>query len=227
MPPAATTEERFVCEEPDCGRSYSRSRALRRHLTQSHGYPPSEKTAKNRKKVAVPDTDGTPAARVRAHLAELTTPLREELTTIDKQIEGLSNEIEAFKAAKGREIKELREMKKQIERTLRGLSGKPASNIMKRTAASAGTGNRFDQQAKLEAVERYLTSHADGLTEGFTAAEVHRWMAEEGTYIAMAPDKVRDAINVLHERGVVRADRITRGGGQSFVLIGGSNGEVT
>lgn len=248
MATAKPKTKTFKCKEPGCGKEFSLERGLKRHMSQTHGAPLSDVTLGNRARNGHAESDAerhqrglrgkndarkerreaelrakqdeeyaarvgedSVSFRVRANLRELAAPLREEHATIERRLVVL-----------GREQADLREAKRQIERTLQNLEGPQAP------ARSAPDFSRADFATKQKSVERFIETHREQLVDGFTASDLNRQMKEAGVTPVMSPEKTRAVIQVLHERGIVRADRIVKGGGQLFMIIGarteGTNG---
>jgi hypothetical protein len=211
----------FLC--PDCNKPYGTTRALKRHLTEKHGGTPS-KSAQRRRELKQqmeaaggspgqnepPDID-TVSFQVRSELRELALPLRDKVATIDRRLVELD-----------REVRDLREAKNQIERTLRGLEGSPAGASAGTTAAA-----NIGYAKKLEAVKRHLERMPTELKGGFTANSLVDSMRAAGVTPALSSQVAARIIVDLRDQGIVRLDRISRGGGQSFLLVSrnGDKGE--
>lgn len=214
----------FVC--PDCGNTYSRRRAVRRHMSAKHGWPPSAVTTMHKERAERAAGRGTtqgkkePAARkeappleleevdedtvsfqIRAELRELALPLQEKLATIEKRLVVLN-----------REAQDLREARNQIERTLKGLIG------TQQPAGNAHVGGDAVYRKKFLAVQDYLKRLPPSLQGGFTANSLSDAMKADGITPPLSGQTAARAIQELHDQGVVRLDRISKGGGKSFLL---------
>jgi uncharacterized C2H2 Zn-finger protein len=213
-----TADGQFKC--PECENTYSRERAVRRHLTEKHGWPVSEKTARKRQEPAelakgltkadeLP-TEDTVSFQVRAELRELALPLREKMQTIERRLVEMT-----------REMQDLREAKNQIERTLRGLEGTPA-----KVQSNAGQGHEANYRKKVMAVERYVTTTLPPqLQEGFTATALAEAMKTDGVTPVLSAQVAARAIGELRDRGILRLDRISKGGGASYLVTQSRNGK--
>jgi len=202
VPFEQNTEGEYLC--PDCGAAYATSQGTRRHMTEKHGWPRSPKTSRKPKEelVMVEDEDSV-SFQVRSNLREMASPLKEQMASIDRRLVEI-----------GREQIDLREARRQIEKTLQYLEGTPAP------AKGAPDFSRADFQAKFAATEKFLADYGDSLDKGFTATDLARAMKEAGVKPVASPEKVRAIIKQLHERGVVRVDRVAKGGGNLYMLVG-------
>jgi len=138
-------------------------------------------------------------------MREIAEPLREQLREIVRELA----EIEA-------RTQSLRQDRRDIERVLALLDNSPGN----RTAVKAKTGGAAIEEAKKQAVREFIGLNADALGQGFTSAELNRMMKEDGFGPAMAPDKTKTFVQQLQGEGVVRADRIVKGGGMRYMVVG-------
>ena len=196
------SDRQFMC--PECENTYSRERAVRRHLTEKHGWPASNKTSRSPSRIELPaDDEESVSFKVRAELRELALPLQEKLKTIDRRLVEVS-----------REAADLREAKKQIETTLRSLLGPQAPVVH-----GAALNGKMSFAKKAAAFEQFLTRLPDDLRAGFTATAISERMKEQGVTPVMSPQVAKKIIDELHDRGVLRLDRVSKGGGNSYVLM--------
>jgi carbamoylphosphate synthase large subunit len=208
------TEGQFVC--PECGNTYSRERAVRRHMTAKHGWEPAKKTVAKKAQIArreevrqpltsedAPAKD-TVSFQVRSELRELALPLQEKLATLDRRLVALN-----------REAQDIRDARNQIERTLRGLIG------TQQQASTRGVNlSETLYRKKFVAVQDYLKRLPPELQEGFTANALAESMKTDGVTPALSGQTAAKVIQELHEQGVLRLDKISQGGGKSFLLAG-------
>jgi hypothetical protein len=143
------------------------------------------------------------AVQVRASLRELTAPLKTQLAEIDRRLVVLN-----------RERADLLEAKKEINKTIRYIEPSQAS------ANGAGQLAEKGYAAKKALVEKYLIAHRRKLGKGFIAAELTRQMKAAGITPVISASMMLKIVRELHERGVVRADKIVKGGAQMYVLVG-------
>lgn len=209
MPQVASATERFACEE--CGTSYSRERGLKRHQSMIHGAPLSEsaqrRQAKQAREAPSAAVEGSVSLDVRFKLREIAAPLREQLVDIQRR------EVELR-----RELDDLKDARLQIEVVLRRLEPKAP-------ALGAPDTRGVTDIKKLNVIEKYLVGHAVELADGFTIQSLHREMKEAGVTPISSPQKMRTLIEQLRDRGMVRMDRIVKGGGNLFVLVSRNGNE--
>jgi uncharacterized C2H2 Zn-finger protein len=192
----ATAEARpYVCDE--CGQQFTRQQGLTRHMRETHGgkkEKPKEQT-----------TD-----RLHARLAAFAQPLLDERAEIQRELERAQERVNDLRL----EVRSYDAALKRIDPSL------------VRAKASAGQGKTHDRPfdpdseadaKKIAAVEQYLGAH-DELDEGFTVTGLADRMQAIGSGIS--GHKMRKIIELLHARGVVRKDRVVKGGGYAYVLIG-------
>jgi uncharacterized Zn finger protein (UPF0148 family) len=202
----------FVC--PECDRTYGLERALKRHLSEKHGAPlsasaqrrrrqKSEEIAQPELEIVVVDEDSV-SFQVRSQLRELALPLRDELSKIERRLVTLV-----------RETSDLREAKAQIERMLRNLEGQQAQ-----VQSGAGKGQEAMYRKKVLAVQEYLHRLPEELQGGFTASALAASMKAEGISPVLSAQAAAAVISELHDQGILRLDRVSRGGGNSFIVVG-------
>jgi DNA-binding transcriptional ArsR family regulator len=210
----------FVCKL--CGRGFTRKQGLGRHMSETHGTPTTResraKGAKRQRKAASaqaivkPEANGSANGSIREQLRQLAQPLTEQRDEIDRRL-----------AALAAEAQQLRVDRSDIDAVLKRLD--PSTQ---QTTAKLQGGNKVRmerQQSERVAVLRdYTERHADKLREGFTATQLVEAIKAEGG-LAMTTTTALRAIDELRESGIVRADRVTRGGGMRYQLV--TNGGTT
>jgi uncharacterized C2H2 Zn-finger protein len=212
MPRASTaarfeqnSEGQFIC--PECENTYSRERAVRRHMTEKHGWPKAKTTLAKKtaqepaEPLEAPDED-TVSFQVRGELRELALPLQEKLEVLDRRLVALN-----------REAQDLRDARNQIERTLRSLLGP-------QQAAKGVNMSETVYRKKFKAVQDYLKRLPGELQGGFTANALAESMKTDGVTPVLSSQAAAKVIEELHSQGVLRLDRISQGGGKSFILAG-------
>lgn len=163
-------------------------------------------------------TAATPTTSVLAGVKDLLrdteAPLRASLDQITAQLATLDEQRA-----------ELIEARRRIESTLRTLDPdrvlpgtkpgpKPKTAVERRFAIE-----NVSSSEKAQRVARYLDEHADELSNGFTASELDRRLKSNGGSPPMSSEYVRLVLRDLHDRGVVRLDRKTKGGGKAFKIV--------
>lgn len=207
-----TKTEEFVCQEPGCGKSFLRERALKRHLSTVHGAPLSEsalraKRRRERAEETPSPAEDSVALQVRAQLRELSLPLHEQMAGIDRRLVEIR-----------REATDLREARTQIETVLRRLEPQPTA------VKSSGSNNRIGRAEKQIVIEQYLRDHGDTFPGGFTASQLAAKMKQDGVKPVASPEMTRNILQVLHERGIIRIDRVAQGGGNLYLVVGRNGG---
>lgn len=137
---------------------------------------------------------------VRGQLTALAAPLENELRSIDAQIKALSEELD-----------ELREARRDVAFVLVRLNPSLAKPKKKRGWAPRG-GTRAPE------ILDFIESHNGDFADGIIYTKLFGAMKAEG--IAIGKDKVKAGVLELHESGVLRLDRKTMGGGNSYKLVG-------
>lgn len=197
----------FKC--PECENTYSRERAVRRHMTEKHGWAPAKgnepRTARKLQEQDPPEApdEDTVSFQVRSELRELALPLQEKLELLGRRLVALN-----------REAQDLRDARNQIERTLRSLLGP------QQQAGSMHASGSAVYRKKQLAVQDYLKRLPEHLQEGFTANSLAESMKADGVTPALSGQTAAKIIEELHGQGVLRLDRISKGGGKSFLLAG-------
>jgi hypothetical protein len=128
-------------------------------------------------------------------------------------------EIDRRLVVVNREVSDLREARAQLEKTLRGLEGPQAK------ATGVGNLSAANFETKQKAVRRFIERHAAELSGGFTVAALNREMKRLGAKPIMSTEVTNRAVQTLHEQGLLRADRIVKGGGMQYLIVGRNGGE--
>jgi len=196
----------FQCDT--CGKTFETQRALGGHLAGAHpNRVGTSKTAKNAKARAERVDEDSVSFQVEARLRELIAPFEEEIRTIDRRLLAMDKERRDLNAAKRR-----------LEKSLTVL--RPQSPAKGNTAGIA----QASFEAKRTAVREFIDANAGELQDGFTAAEINRQMKAAGAGPAMAPDMTLKVVEQLRDQGVLRADKIIRGGGMRWMIVGRNGG---
>jgi len=134
-----------------------------------------------------------------------------EFDDLVRSIEAQASHVRAQLANVEAEANELRARLRRFDGAIAKLKPQPRK-ARKSTKVSA-------QEGATKFVQGYLERHRASLSDGFTSTELHRQMGAngEGEY---GKERVRYAVNELHERGILRLDRMTVGGGKLFKMVG-------
>lgn len=171
------------------------------HLSNTHGAIGQKKMEKARGLPEPTDPDSV-TAQVRTQLRELTAPLREQSAEIDQRLVAIA-----------REQRDLREAKRQIESVLSKLEASPAQKMR---PVSNGSEARGEDRRK--AVEEFVTAHRQLLEDGFTMNSLCETMKENGA-MALTSKTMRPVVETLRDAGILRADRVIRGGGMAYQVV--------
>lgn len=153
--------------------------------------------------IEVPAEDSV-TTQVRSRLRELTLPLREQLAEIDRRLIGLNRERDDLLLAKREITKTIDHLEPTQAKANGGTAGLAVASYTK----------------KRNAVDEYVKQNRAKLAKGFTAAELAHKMKDEGIQPVMSPEMTRKITKDLHQAGLLRADRIVKGGGQLYVPVG-------
>lgn len=203
-----------------CGREFSRKQGLGRHMSETHGRPTTRAAAAKRaaskrangatpvkRTIETTEVEGT----IRDQLRELAAPLSEKRKQIDRRLDALA-----------REAQQLRADRADIDAVLKRLdpSSQPAPKGSMTPAKSQGNQARAERQhvERVEALREHLTRNADELREGFTINQLVEEIKASGGK-PMTTSTLRPAIDQLRDAGIIRADRVTRGGGMRYQLV--------
>lgn len=211
----------FVCKL--CGRGFTRKQGLGRHMSETHGTP-TTRSSRAKSKPAQPvsaaqaatngATNGAATGSVREQLRQLAQPLTEQRVEIDRRL-----------AAIAAEAQQLRADRADIDAVLKRLDPTTQTPTAKLQGGNKERAERLHRE-RVDTLRGYIEHHADELPEGFTATQLVEAVKAEGG-LPMTTTTALRAIDELREIGIVRADRVTRGGGMRYQLVtngGGSNG---
>jgi hypothetical protein len=194
-----------------CGRSFARPQALGKHRVMSHGTKPAGRL----------DRPAPAPAFVSEVAADLDRQARELAASFTPRLAELDREIDV----KLGEVARLKTERREVESALRrlgGMNSKPGPKSQQ--AKAGGLGVAAKEQAKLDNTRRYVIEHADELGEGFTASALTERMKAANVKPTASPSKVLRYVEQLRDEGVVRADRVVKGGGMLFrVTANGSS----
>ena len=205
------TATKFICE--DCGREFGRPQSLGIHRRQVHGVAGKSPGATAARELRERRTQESAPLVVPDEFADLAAPLQAQRNRIAAQLANVEEEREQLLA-----------QTRRLDAALRALSaprvkmGRPrqhdhhAASYSKKRSAN-------DEQVAI--VQRYLEEHAKELEGGFTGTVLMETMDKNGG-MPMGKERVRGALDVLHERGFIRLDKIVVGGGKSFKITGTS-----
>lgn len=206
---AAAVEQELQC--PDCDFVAQTRTGLSSHLRSKHGIQGMPKAEK-----VEPDLDEQTLREVDEAVNAATQALTAKVAELDAAI-----------AEGDRKLRQQKATRKYLASRLRAINpdalpeGKPGPKQGKQTMHDRQRGLLKDPE-KIAAIESYVRQ-IDG---EFLATKVYEMMRADRPNGApeASSEAVRYVIRQMHERGELRAVAITRGGGQSYAVIGGSNG---
>jgi hypothetical protein len=227
MAGAAKSKEALVC--PECKKEFYSAQALGGHRAKAHGVKSAETLRRERLglrqkndaaterrrmvPVVTPESLASSYAKsVRASLRDLVAPLHEQLA-----------EIEARLVVLEKEERDLRDAKRQIVNVIAKIDPTTASSAKSTKQAGAVRDHNSKRAAKqlvekADALEKILLEEGDELfPNGFTSNRVSEAFSSRIPR-GLSTKSAREAIEILRERDVVRADRVVRGGGMQFKL---------
>jgi len=206
MPEPETQVAAFACDT--CGKTFETQRALGGHLAGAHpGRVGTSKTARNAKARAEQVDEDSVSFQVEKRLRELVAPFEEEIRTIDRRI-----------LAMDKERRDLLGAKRRLEKTLGVLRNQAPAKSNTSGLSTA------DDEAKRKAVAEFVDLHADELQDGFTGFSLWNQMKRDGFGPSMSHEKLMKALESLRDAGVLRADKVVKGGGMQWKLIGNGAG---
>jgi hypothetical protein len=199
----STTTEPFACEVEGCGRTFKSKQGLGRHLTDGHGLEPASKKSRAAASVIDPDTY---EGQVKMQLLALAEPLKAQVADIDTKIEAAMTTLRDLRKAKSDVMAVLGKLVPEEKNTTNGRAG---------SAAAYAAANLL---RKTDRVQELLTENPKMFPEGFTP---NLLAAELTTKVhgGLSNASAQKVIETLHDRGIVRADKVTRGGGMNYMLI--------
>lgn len=206
-----TAKDVWTC--PQCGKEFGSQHALGGHISAAHRTSPPPGARAHREGTAE-QRDFSFKARMAALQRDAAEPFRVELAEVEDQLKKLN-----------RERDELLQMRGQLQAVLRKLD--PTATPRK----NAGGGNEARVQRehaeRVTALRDYITEHADELQDGFTMNSVVAQLKESGGK-AMTVATARAAIEQLRDEGLIRADKMVRGGGMNWKLTtnGATDGDA-
>jgi len=161
----------------------------------------------------------TMADTVRSQLHELAAPLRAQLAQIEDRLATIQTEA-----------KDLREARSEITKMLARLDpdtskpGRPGPKTMRVESRVSGNAERAQRQleAKLAAVQAIITTE-DGWADGFTSNQLAHTLSARVPR-GLSAKSARQVLELLRDRGVLRHDRVVKGGGMQFKLVTSMNG---
>jgi hypothetical protein len=199
----------FICEVEGCGREFTRIQGLGRHQAETHGLPTSR--ASQSKKPTQPKAQSL-QSEIANEVHELLAPMHTRLAAVNAEIE-----------TQQRKLTELKDARASLESVLRKVD--PASMI-KQSGRIAAAKNSHDakNQRKLDNARSFLDEHREDFADGIIATRVITSMREAGIEPIASPEKMRRILETLRDEGLIRADRVVKGGGMQFVYVAGRNG---
>jgi hypothetical protein len=150
------------------------------------------------------------------HLALLAAPLRSQLDEINDKLAAIKRAEEQLRKTKTR-------IEGAVQKLLPDLDApkKKTKNSRVRSLADALQDPKFLD--KLATVEAYLRSRPAAIEPDFTMNQLDDLTSAEDMKIGK--DSLKLIIEALRDRGVLRAVRIVRGGGQAYALVSRNGGQ--
>jgi len=188
----------YTCQT--CGESFPSAQALGGHTTKHKNETPPP--------VQVPDGFAGELFKARRKLVE---SFRPRINELDAKI------IEAQKV-----VDDLKAQRREVETQLRKLD--PDTTVpgpKPKTSPSSAWGQKDAE--KLDATRAFLSGHKDTLGE-FTSEALYRAMKDADVTPLPSGGKLREYLPRLNDEGTVRAHKVVKGGGMSYVVVGGTNG---
>lgn len=153
--------------------------------------------------------------------AQVAEQMREVLAPMQAQLD----ELNAGIATRTRELSEMREARTMIIGVMNKLdptvSTKAKSNGSPNGAAAVAS-RSFD--LKLAKVREVVEQHPELFEDGTTANALGDHWREQGWQPQVSLVTIRRCFELLRDQGIMRADRVTKGGGMSWKLVGKDNG---
>jgi len=196
---APSTDGTYAC--PDCSEVFDNHRALNAH------------SAKHKR-----EREGqrfSPKALAQEALRELLAPLREQLAEVNAEID-----------ERTRDLQELREARTMIEKALRQLDPNASTPKSKTAAANGAAGVASASLDRKVATLRALTQeHPELFEEGVTANALADYWQSNDLQPAASLSSIRKGFEQLRDEGIMRADRVVKGGGMAWKLV--NNGGIS
>ena len=174
-----------------------------------------KKSGKNRTKEALaaataPDPN-TYEGQVKLQLQTLSAPLREQLLDIDKKIADVQATLSDLRKAKVDITLILNKLDpSRVSTSGNGKNGRGSSNAEYHANLLV---------KKADRVAELLTTNPEQFPEGFTANMLAQTLTDQ-VQKGLSTKSAAQVLEILRDRNVVRADRVTRGGGMNFQLVG-------
>lgn len=214
----------YTCDEPGCGRTFESPQALGGHRFRVHGKRGESQRTKQQRKAAtnvvpVLTPRGAAVAAREGTLGSVASTVREQLRTLASPLQDQLDEIEERLLALDTEARDLREARNQINLVLARLTsnGKPAKPTDTRTDANALRAER-QLQEKADFLASIFKTRPEEFAGGFTSNKLSDALTAEVPR-GLSTKSARAALELLRERGVVRHDRVVKGGGMQFKLV--------
>lgn len=147
-------------------------------------------------------------------LHALAAPLRAEVERLELELTNVNERRDEL-------LEQIRRLSGALAR-LNGTSLKPGPKGPQPKPGSFNARVRPTDEEGLAEIRNYLDEHHR--SDNFTFTSLHDEMTAAGALRPMGKDKFRASIELLHERGVIRLDRIVKGGGKAYKLTGRSDG---
>jgi hypothetical protein len=157
-----------------------------------------------------------PKSSVKAEVAEelrgIVAPIQAKLVEVDTRIDRTA-----------RELRDLREAKQQLEGVLKRLGVIPKATYSSSASSAREVANR-SLAGKLATMRQLVASKPELFVEGVTANALADYWKENKLKPSTSLATVRACFETLRDEGVLRADRVTKGGGMSWKLVNTNNG---
>jgi hypothetical protein len=148
------------------------------------------------------------ASEIRGRLDGIVEPLREQLALVVA-------EIEQSEARLG----ELRQLRQELSRTIRGLTGEPAVNLNGKPRKVPGHKSKNVSDKRLDEIVDWLREHEADYPDGFIGTTLAQTAGFPGT----SQTHVAKALRTLHAQGRVVFDHVggpgSRGGAGKFYKL--------
>jgi len=193
-------------------------------MSETHGAPTTRERAAA-KRTGQPVKPAQPAkVATTGIVGEVERELKDLLAPLRKRLAQLNRDIDARQA----ELGELRKARTYVEGTIRKLE--PAAANLHPNARTLNNGARraaaIGYERKKENTRAYVIANAAELREGFTVQQLTEAMKRDGVTPSASSTKVAQIVEELRDQGVVRADRVTRGGGMQWIVVQTENGRT-